>query len=124
MASRSLFKVKVSEEVSENQVGFTVVHSPPPAACWEVIYGHDGNVLHQFWEAEDRHVLNRWCLYEMWSLVPSYLLSIFTYCLVLAVFCFRVYGKAQKNRKDIEGDMRSMSITTAATRLGQVFLFL
>ena len=60
----------------------------------------------------------------MWSLVPSYLLSIFTYCLVLAVFCLRVYGKAQENRRDIEGDMRSMSIATAVNRLGQVFLFL
>ena len=48
----------------------------------------------------------------------------FTYCLVLAVFCFRMYGKAQENIRDIEGDMRSMSIATAVIRLGQVFPFL
>ena len=49
----------------ESQVGFTVAHSPPPAACWGVIFNRDDRPAFPFSKAEDRHVLSRWCLYEI-----------------------------------------------------------
>ena len=58
----------------------------------------------------------------MWSLVPSYFLSIFTYCLVLAVFCLKVCEKEHRRIGEIqreEGQLYSINIATAVIRLGQ-----